>query len=284
VAGWERATDSNLSAYAEQWDELIGPIRWHRSRDTRQELVYLYLVTGEDAAGDYPDVGDAELEWRPASSWRSNWIYCDRLWSDALLAEPVASKEPETSGSETVEPPPRLEGTRLADPTVASAATPQYAPRGSYAWPVTFTVTDVQDQWTWVIQKVVFDDGETAATFWEAFPVEPGQAQPTYQDIYQGGPSRLTSGTVRVVGLAQHHMFTTDLPPGMTYGGAALSDDKQVSSSSQPAFWLDDAGAAHNLTFEWTNSQEANTLVAFVTVPNAGTPTFKARHTELDVG
>jgi len=286
VAGWEQATDSMLS-YAEQWDELIGPIRWHRSRDARQELLYLYLVAGEDADGDYPDVALDEMEWRPATSWRSNWTYADRLWDDALVAEPVGGnvdEEREPVASEGVNPQPRLEGTRLADPTVASAATPQYAPRGSYAWPVTFTVTDVRNQWTWVIQKVVLADGTNDATFWEAFPVEPGQAAAVNQDIYQGGPSRLTSGTVEVVGLAQHHIFDTELPPGMTYGGAELSDSQQVASDSQPPFWLEDAGASHDLTFEWTDSQGEDTLVAFVTVPDAGAPTFKAHHTELDAG
>jgi hypothetical protein len=285
MAGWEKSTESSFS-FAQQWSELIGPIRWYRAVDFGGAATFLYLVEG-DASG-YPDVGDDEMDWRPAERWSSGWEFSSTLWDPALIApDQVATTTDESSTvEERVEPtaPERLEGTRLADPVVVSTATPMYAPRGAYAWPVRFTVGETVDQWSWIIQKVDFDDGEDQATFWEAFPVAAGAAQSSNEDSYQGGPSRLAGGTVKVRGLAQHHRFTTELPPGMSYGGAELSDSQQVASDAQPAFWLEDAGAAHDLTFEWTTAEGEGSLTSFTTVPATGAPTYKDDHRKFGVG
>ena len=286
MAQWVASTHSQLG-YAEQWDEVTGPLRWYRAW---QQNAYLYCFVIEDAeaAKQYEDLDDDQWDWKPATSWSADWPHREALWDDALTQEPpaqVATQPAVVESAEEPAPQPAMEGTRLADPTVASSATPEYAPKGSYVWSASMTVTDVQtDRWSWIIQKVSVDDGETDATFWEAFPVAPGQAAAENEDVYQGGPSGLSGGTIRVVGLMQHHVFTESLPPGMDYGGSALSDSQQVASDSKPAFWLADDGTPHNLTFEWTNGTGANTLVSFATVPATGNPVFKTHHSQLSHG
>ena len=291
MAGWEKSTNSDFH-YAEQWDVLIGPIRWYRWSNAPQGA-YQYCFVVEDGAQPHDaSLEDDALEWKTADFWGGEWPSSGTLWDAGLLAEPVGppidvravdEQQSVDGGAEQV---PALAGTRLADPTVASGAAPQYAPRGSYAWPVRMTVTDVlTDRWSWIVQKVVIADGAINATFWEAFPVAPGAAEAQHQDIYQGGPARgATSGTVRIVGLMQHHAFDVELPPDMGYGGSDLADEAQVTSTSKPRFWLDDDGAQHDLTFEWANSATEDTLVSFDTVPDGGEPVFKDHHTKLSHG
>jgi len=294
MSEWVQGT-GDLS-YAEQWSDLLGPVRWFRYWFGHDGYKYLYLVEGDPEG--YTDVRDDEMDWKPANEWSGDsWPLSAELWSDELLREPVADAPPtaevqaadgQPDGAGAVAPAAQQQGdvpaTRLPDPIVTSSGPPEYAPRGSYAWTVTMSVAQVVQQWSWIIQKVHVSDGDMDATFWEAFPVAPGESAAAEQDVYQGGPSTHTSGTVRVTGLAQHHVFNDVLPPDMEYGGFELSDSQQISSGKQPAFWLSDDGTAHDLTFEWGSGEAEATLVSFETVPAAPAPVFRSRHTELNHG
>ena len=91
MSEWVQGT-GDLS-YAEQWSDLLGPVRWFRYWFGQDGYKYLYLVEGDPEG--YTDVRDDEMDWKPANEWSGDsWPLSAELWSDELLREPVADAPP----------------------------------------------------------------------------------------------------------------------------------------------------------------------------------------------
>jgi hypothetical protein len=272
-----------------RWNELIGGIRWYRWKADDKKTYFTFVVEDEgtvksltqlDLDNDYAYPEDFhEAFWWESSS---NFPPTDTFWRGELAAEPrPAQPQPAQESSPTVVPPaPAVAGRRLNDPTLSSARDPEYTRTGSYAWPVKMTIRDVQNERSWIIQKVELTDSETNATFWEAFPVEVNQANARHEDIFQS-IHNVDKGKVKVKGLMQHYVFAGGAePPGMTPGGSNLSDDEQISSDTRPPFWTD-GGAVHNFDFTWGGAFG----IKITTVPAyTGKAVEKEHHSQLGAG
>ena len=272
----------------DQWDELIEGVRWYRWRTIDNKNYYQFEIENTSVANACGDLSDFEfpMERQEAEWWRNsaNFPLTGYFWSDKLAeATPTQKTAVDTHESEQepeVDVGPTMGvdlGVRLADPTVTSKGSAQYAPKGAYAWTVKMTVNAVQAQDSWIIQKVRLS-GDRNATFWEAFPVGANQSECSAQDVFQDNIKK-PSGTVSVKGLMQHHVFGGGLPPGMDKGGSEYADDEGFATDRQPPFWVADDGTPHDLNFKW--GALGTTLT---TVPPSGDPVKKDHHFQLDTG
>ena len=79
MAGWEKSTESNFH-FAEQWDALIGPIRWYRWWNAEQDA-YVYCFLVEDGSQPHDaSLEDDAMEWKTADFWGGEWASSGTLW------------------------------------------------------------------------------------------------------------------------------------------------------------------------------------------------------------
>lgn len=279
-----------------QWDQLVNGLRWYRWNTIDKRRFYVFRIESPEQVRsvgvDPEDIAEFANEnygdWHEAEWWTStsNFRHTSYFWKDELAQQPVVEAQPPAPPIQQPPPPPAVAaapqpgvniGQRLPDPTVTSNAPAQYWAKGAVAWAVRMTVQNVQQQPSWIIQKVRQTDPDEDITFWEAFPVPANQAQAANQDIFQANFLKHSRGTLTVAGLMQHHNFNGGDPPGMQKGASEHSDNEQFSALQPPPFWTADDGTSHNLTFNWGLFDTTVT-----TVPDSGGPIQKEHWRDID--
>ncbi len=199
-----------------------------------------------------------------------------RLAGNRATSRVVASPQEVASAG-----PSLVQRLKLDDPTVTSVRKPQWAPDGSFAWPVKMALGEAQDVRSWMVQQIELEDSDgTEVEFWEAFPVPARQTDASDQDIYQN--SRLGSnGSSKVLGGMQAHRFTAGYPPpGLTQGAVEEADGEQFTSYKKPKFWKA-GGTDHDLVFKLRSGVLDDTST---TVPDGGEWEKKDSRFQLDSG